>query len=229
MIQKEYNSIVKDITKKGEVVIMANAFNNIDSQKDVSLPGSFKKTIKENFKNIYWFKNHNSDETLGVIKKLWETDQFLNSEMKFNLDKQIAKDMYSDYQFFAENDRMVKHSVGLSTIDGKYEIKNGIRYVKEWKLWEISSLTKWAANDLAGTASIKNIENININETLKNLNIYYEWMSKKGIHSDEHILRIEKNIKNLVQLINEPSDDTRKETKPSRDTLRRNIILNLIK
>lgn len=189
MIHKKYRSNVKDITKSGTVVVAANAFNNVDSQGDVSLPGSFKKTI-ENIKSIYWYKNHNTDETLGIIKNLWEDDNYLNAEMNFNLEKEISRNMYSDYKFFAENERTVKHSVGVSTFKDKFEIKEDVRYVKEWKLWEISSLTKWAANDNTPTHLVKDFD----------INEYYTWMCKEGMHTDNFI----KQIENLLKEIKEP-------------------------
>ena len=38
--------------------------------------------------------------------------------------------------------------------------KNKGRIVKEWKLWEVSSLTKWPANELAGTHAVKTMEDM---------------------------------------------------------------------
>lgn len=197
-IYKDYRSTVKDVNDKGIVVVAANAFNNVDSQQDISLPGSFNKTI-ENIKNIYWYKNHNTDETLGIISKLWEDDLFLNAEMKFNLDKEISRNMYSDYKFFSENKNTVKHSVGVSYVKDKYEVKDDITYVKEWKLWEISSLTKWPANENTPTHSIKSLED------------YYTWCSKEGIHTDDFIIQLEQLLNILKSQPGKPLPKTQNE------------------
>ena len=46
ILNKNIKSQIKDIGEKGIVVVAANAFNNVDAQKDVSLPGSFNSTRK---------------------------------------------------------------------------------------------------------------------------------------------------------------------------------------
>jgi hypothetical protein len=217
---KTYKSVVKELNKnEGIVIIAANAFNNIDSQGDVSLKGSFKKTI-ENIKNIYWYKNHDTYETLGIVKKLWEDDYFLNAELKFNLDKEISRNMYSDYQFFQENGSQVKHSVGVSAV--QKEVKDNIMYVKEWKLWEISSLTQWPSNDLAGTHAVKSIEG------LKNLEDYYNWMSKKGMHTDDFIRQTENLLKKLQLQKSEPHNALEDKQKEPSNTLDLNYLISKI-
>ena len=191
--QKQYRTTIKSIDEtRGYVVVAANAFNNVDSQGDVSANGSFKKTI-ENIKNIYWYKNHNPNETLGIITRLWEDDLFLNAEMKFNLDKEISRNMYSDYRFFQENNNEIKHSVGVTAIPDKIDYKDDVRIVKEWKLWELSSLTKWPSNELAGTHLVKSMNDI------ENLKQYFEWMSENGMHTDEFIRQTEDILKELKQ------------------------------
>jgi len=213
---KQLRSVIKGIDEtKGVVIIAANAFNNIDSQGDVSLPGSFKKTI-ENIKNIYWYKNHDTHETLGMVVNLWEDPHFLNAELKFNLDKEISRNMYSDYKFFQEHNNEIKHSVGVSAI--QRDVEDNVKYVKEWKLWEISSLTQWPANELAGTHEVKSLEQI------ENLERYYEWMSKKGMHTDDFILQMESLLKKLQLQSIEPSNDTQIiKQEPDNSTLIKSI------
>lgn len=215
---KQYRSVIKGIDEtKGVVIIAANAFNNVDSQGDVSMPGSFAKTI-ENIKNIYWYKNHNDNETLGVIQRLWEDDLYLNAELHFNLEKEFSRNMYSDYKFFKEKNNEIKHSVGVSVISDKVEYLNEIRQVKEWKLWEISSLTKWPANELAGTHEVKSLEH------LKTIKEYYEWMSNKGLHTDVFIRQTEDLLKELQLQQIEPVIEPLKNTKePELSTLIKNI------
>lgn len=218
--RKQYKSTIKSIDdKKGIVVVAANAFNNVDSQKDISAPGSFAKTI-ENIKNIYWYKNHDTYETLGIINKLWEDDLFLNAELKFNLDKDISKNMYSDYKFFQDHDNEIKHSVGVTAMMDKVEWQEDIRLVKEWKLWEISSLTMWPANELAGTHAVKSIQDI---ETIQK---YYEWMSSKGLHTDEFIRQTETlliKLKSQSQNIEPVIKPLESKKEPDFSTLIKNI------
>jgi hypothetical protein len=107
--------------------------------------------------------------------------------------------------------------VGVSAIPDKVEFRDEVRIVKEWKLWEISSLTKWPANDLAGTHEIKTIEDI------KNIQEYYDWMSEKGLHTDEFILQIENLLKKLKQ--EPPVKALKKEEEPEVSTLNYNYLI----
>lgn len=197
MNHKIYKSSINDINDKGEVIIAINAIGNIDNQKDRSLPGSFNKTISEEINNIYWYKNHNSDEVLGVPLRLWEENNYVNAHAKFNLNKQFSRDMYSDYKFFQENNRTIKHSVGVSAIN--FKMDKDVRNVSEWKLWEFSSLTKWPANEDTPTHAIKSIGDIN--QMFDELDFYVEWIKSKGLHTDEYIERMIKFSDKLNQLI----------------------------
>jgi len=227
MIKKEYKSIIKDIDDKGVVIIAANAFNNIDKQNDVSLPGSFKRTIA-NLKNIYWYKNHDNNETLGIIQKLWEDDQFLIGKHKFNLEKEISRNMYSDYKFFVENNSTIKHSVGVSTTSDKIEIKDGIRYVKEWRLYEVSSLTKQPANDLAVTIAVKN-EDFDYKTKFEEMKNYFEWIAKKGLHTEEFIRTKENELNQLINIIKSETAPPAGEFSNSlNDTLKNKEIIDFI-
>lgn len=192
---KVYKSTVEDTNTKGEVIIAINAIGNIDKQKDRSLPGSFQKTISEGLKNIYWYKNHDTNEVLGIPLKIWEDGVYLNAHAKFNMEKEFSRNMYSDYKFFQENGHTIKHSVGVTAIQHKNNI--GVRDVSEWKLWEFSSLTKWPANDETPTHSIKSLDEIGQDEVLKNIETYLIWISEKGIHTDNYIKSIEK-YKNII-------------------------------
>lgn len=194
IIQKIYKSSVNDINDKGEVIIAINAIGNVDNQKDRSLPGSFNKTLTEGINNIYWYKNHNSDEVLGVPLRIWEENNYVNAHAKFNLDKQFSRDMYADYKFFQEHGKSIKHSVGVSAIN--FKMDKDIRNVSEWKLWEFSSLTKWPANEDTPTHSIKS-------DYIDELDLYLDWIKTKGIHTDEYIERIIK-FSNQLNLIIEP-------------------------
>ena len=42
---KDFNSIIEDVDDKGIITKYVNAFGNVDSDKDRSNQGSFKKTI----------------------------------------------------------------------------------------------------------------------------------------------------------------------------------------
>ncbi len=66
MIYKEYKSQVEDTDGKGRVVVAANAIGNEDSDGDISMKGSYTRTLKDDFTRLRWFLNHDTNILLGV-------------------------------------------------------------------------------------------------------------------------------------------------------------------
>jgi HK97 family phage prohead protease len=184
----------KDLDRKGMVQIAVNAFNNTDEDGDVSLPGSFKKTLKENFGRVRWFLNHDTTILLGVPVKGYETNDHLVMEARFNMEKQIARDTYEDYKLYAEHDKTLEHSVGLQAI--KYEIDKDeqTRKVSEWKLWEFSTLTSWGANQNTPLMNIKSQFNDDEISKLKGL---LEKMGSNANYSDTRKIEVEQTYTSL--------------------------------
>lgn len=193
-LYKNLTSLVKDLDEKGKVVVTANAFNNVDSQSDMSLKGSFTKTLNEHFSRTKWFLNHDTTKLIGVPISGIETNSHLELIGQLNLNKEIGRDVYADYKLYAEYGRTLEHSIGVDAI--KYNFEGPVRKVSEWKLWEYSTLTNWGANPSTGLVSIKSD---------------IDWMNiqlNKGDYTDEKFRQIEMQISILKSLIEEPSEDT---------------------
>ena len=178
--QKIYESKAIDLDKKGQVLIAVNAFGIVDSDNDISQPGSFKKTLKENFNRVRWFLNHDVTILLGVPVKGFEEGEYLIMHAQFNMEKQISRDTYEDYKLYDEYGKSLEHSVGLQAIKWTYDENTGIRTIQEWKLWEFSTLTHWGANENTPLLGIKNVledmeRNPNYSDARKNqINNIYE-------------------------------------------------------
>ena len=215
--QKIYQSKAANLDTKGRVLIAVNAFGNTDSDGDISAPGSFKKTLKENFNRVRWFLNHDTTILLGVPIKGYEEEGFLKMEAQFNMEKQIARDTYEDYKLYQEYGKSLEHSVGLQAIKFNIDQDKQIRTVTEWKLWEFSTLTHWGSNEntpLLGIKANTTLENIlskftpdEIIEVLNRMNI--------GNYSDTRKREAEKAL-SLV----EPSRVTLDERAAMRDILK---------
>ena len=63
----QYRTKANDVDEKGIVTVAVNGIGVKDSQNDISMPGSFNKTLKENIGRMRWFRNHRTD--LSVEKK----------------------------------------------------------------------------------------------------------------------------------------------------------------
>lgn len=198
---KDYSSQVKDVDEKGRVLVAANAIGNIDSDKDISESGSFDKTLQENFSRLKWFLNHDKNLLLGVPLEGKQNGKYLEMLGQLNMNKQLSKDVYTDYKLFAEHNRTLEHSIGVEAVKTKDE--GDIRRVTEWKLWEYSTLTSWGANQDTPMLGIKTAKSID--DALQFLNI----MLRKGDYTDKRFLEIEQTISKLKTLSStEPPEGT---------------------
>lgn len=202
---------------KGVVVAYANAYNNEDSDKDISAPGSFDKTVMENFKRIRVLKDHNPTMMIGVPLKIDTADPYgLLTTTQFNMNKPLGKDMFTDVKLMHESNMNAELSIGYSVI--KRDSKNK-SIITEYKLMEYSFLSSWAANELATVQDIKGIKShygiLSLIEKSYNLD-----------YSDERLRQIETLLKSLS---NEPSETDTLQDKPIIETIeqfRQSLKLN---
>ncbi len=190
---------------KGRVVIAANAFGNVDSDNDVSMHGSFAKTLKENFARLKWFKNHNRNELVGVPIEGSETADYLQIVGQINLQKEMSRDLYEDYKLYAEFGKSLEHSIGVDAV--KYVIDQDIRKVSEWKLWEFSTLTSWGANEKTPLLALKQTKPTESVEWL-------ETILRKGNYTDERFIEIEKSLDILKSLVEPEQTTTTQRNQP---------------
>lgn len=218
----EFKQIAYDIKdfdeKKGIVVAYANAYDYKDSDGDISAKGSFDKTVKDNKKRIRVLKDHNPTISLGVPLEINTNDPYgLLTTTKFNLAKEVARDMFTDIQLMKENDLNAELSIGYNVL--KRDEKNN-SIIKEYKLHEYSFLTSWAANELSTVQGIKNIENhygvLSLIEKAYNLN--YSDTRLKQIENILITLKDKEPINKTVTPNNEPLLETLKQFTNSLNT-----------
>lgn len=149
-----YKTKANDLDEvKGIVKVAVNGIGIVDSQNDISMPGSFTKTLSENIARMKWFLNHDVTQLLGVPLEGEEKDGNLIMTGQINLAKQIGRDTLEDYKLFAAAGRTLEHSIGVQAIKRDEKDK---RKVLEWKMWEYSTLTNWGSNPQTFLVGIKN-------------------------------------------------------------------------
>ena len=148
---------IKDLDEsKGIVIAYANAYDFKDSDGDISAQGSFNKTAKENFKRIRVLKDHNPRVSLGVPLNIDTNDSYgLLTTTKFNLNKEVSRDMFSDIKLMQENGLNAELSIGYNIVSRDQKNKS---VINEYKLMEYSFLSSWAANELSTVQDIKSIK-----------------------------------------------------------------------
>jgi len=201
VILKNLEYQVKDLDdKKGIVVVYINAFNVEDTDGDISLPGSFKRTFKNNGNRIQHWLNHDRNKLLGVPIKLGEDDFGAYAHSQLNLQKQLSRDVFEDYKLFAEHGKTLEHSVRVRPIKFE-EDRTGdhfTRKVSEWMLvMEYSTVYGWGANSETPLIDIKAFSDL-------------ELMMRQGNYSNEKAQLIEVTYNKLKRLLeSDDSQDTR--------------------
>ena len=194
MLKALIKNTIEDLDKSGIVTVAANAFGNIDSDSDISMPGSFTKTLKENMSRMRWLKNHQRDQLLGVVLNGWETKDHLVMRGQINMKKQLGMDTYADYLLFAENGLSLEHSIGVDAVKAINDTENGVRKVTEWRMWEYSTLDTWGANSNTPALDIKAIDILPMVGML-------ELKLKKGKYTDERFIEIDNCLSQLKSLL----------------------------
>ena len=154
---KQQSIEVKDLDdSKGIVVAYANAYDYKDSDGDISAKGSFDKTVNENYKRIRVLKDHNPRVSLGVSLNIDVKDSYgLLTTTKFNLSKEVSRDMFSDIKLMTENGLNAELSIGYNVLNRDAKNKS---IITEYKLMEYSFLTSWGANQLSTVQDVKSIK-----------------------------------------------------------------------
>ncbi len=153
MIYKSQSTQVKDLSEEGVVTAYANYYNNEDSDGDISMPGSFTKTVQEQARKIRVFKDHDRYTVLGVPLEMNANDPSgLLTRTKFNMEKEVSRDMFTDIKLMMEHGQDADLSVGVIPVKRSDEDR---RKVLEWKLKEYSFLSSWGANQMATVQQIK--------------------------------------------------------------------------
>ena len=176
---------------KGIVTVAVNAIGVKDADGDISSKGSFNKTLDENFKRVKWFLNHDKKILLGCPIEGKEDDGNLIMVGQLNLKKEIGRDILEDYKLYAEHGKTLEHSIGVKAIK-RDELNKSI--VKEWSLWEYSTLTNWGANPSTFLIDIKEEKNVE----------YHIKMIEKALgmrYSNERLKSFESNLEIIKKAI----------------------------
>jgi HK97 family phage prohead protease len=186
------DGIIEDVDEaKGIVTGYFSAFNNIDSDGDVIVSGSYKKTIQENGPNgknrIMHLLQHNPMMPLAKPMELMEDAKGLRFTSKIT-DTSYGKDAIKLYAAGVFNE----HSVGFEII--KADAKSGYQEIREIKLWEGSTVT-WGANSNTPMESIKSWDVVKTEDMItKFCNIL-----RNGNITDESMIQMEIGLKQIQE------------------------------
>lgn len=208
---KSLKTSVQDVNEgKGIVTIQITQFDRYDSDNDRMLKGALNKTWKDG--KQYHLVDHKLGTSTFVglpVRKDAETGII---ESKLNLEKQIARDLLSDYKFAHDNGTTLEHSHGFMGISGKYTKNDkGGRDFAEIKQFEYSTVLFGAVSETP-LLGIKSKEDaLELAEKLE------KSLSVIG-YSDEYGKLIEAKIIELKTMILEPQSHSIEQQEPSQNT-----------
>jgi len=215
---KDFGIQVKGLDVKNRIVEGYFAsFDTVDSDNEMFLKGAFQKSIIENgpagkarIKHLF-----NHWDTVGVLQELNEDNFGLHYVSKIGSHR-----LGDDVLKMIDEGLITEHSVGFNTVISEENKETNVRYLKEVRLWEGSSLDKWGANENTPIIKSENerIEMIaKINGMLKQMT---DALTGRTNYTDEtyNEINIKLNTLNRIMqslLMNEPSIDTQKNQKPT--------------
>jgi len=195
-IYKSLNYEIKDLDgPQGIVTFYANSFDKKDSDGDIIIKGSFKKTLKENFKRIRHLLNHY--DSIGVPISIKEDNFGLLVQSQLIMGKQIARETFEEYKVYAELENTMEHSIRLDIVKFDEDRESETRIIREAKLWDVSTIDKWGANQWTPQLALKQFDSVE--DAIKTLELLL-----KGRFSEDRLENIEQALNTLKSLINEP-------------------------
>ena len=123
-------------------------FGNVDSDNDIIEKGAYARTIKNNGSRVKYLYQHDITKPIGRMKELFEDAKglgFVAEIPKTTFGNEVLELM--KYNVIDEN------SVGILPVKKDYN-EDGVRMIKEAKLFEISAVTL-ASNDEAKILEVK--------------------------------------------------------------------------
>jgi HK97 family phage prohead protease len=205
-LTKHQKTIVKDVSSKGVVILQISQFNKYDSDEDRMLKGAFTKTFKDG-KQVH-LVDHKVGTSTFVGLPIAKDAENLIIDSQLNLDKTVAKELLSDYAFGLKHGRSLQHSQGFHAVKYDKNERGGYDFA-EVNMKEYSTVLFGAESDTPVHAikdAGKAIEYIKL----------LEERCKFGFLTDENGLQIEKLIKQIKDILKEPSVDTQENKDESR-------------
>lgn len=191
MIFKQTSIGLEDIDESNGIVKgYGSVFNNIDSDNDIILAGAYTKTLQENGSRVRYCNQHRIDQPLGKFTELREDGNGLYFVAEIPKTR-----LGEDVLLLMKNGVINENSVGIMPIVKSFR-QDGVRELKEVKLYEISCVTL-AANPLAMITDAKGL----IDQDLlgKRFDILAKMIKKENV-SDELGYAIEGELMKLKSL-----------------------------
>jgi len=149
---------LKSLSAEGEFEGLASTYGNVDQGGDVVEEGAFTETLKQAGAARPLLCDHR--DVVGMVT-LKDTPKGLACKGKLTLGVQKARETYE-----LMRDGAIKGlSIGYSALGGG-DIRNGVRYLSQVKLYEVS-LTWAPMNEMALVTGMKSVQEQQVKNALQ--------------------------------------------------------------
>lgn len=145
--QRQFRMAVKSVNEDGSFEGLLSPYNNVDEGADLVEPGAFTKTMRENGNKVPTLWQHKTDCPIGELV-LEDSPEGLKCKGQLLLEIPEAKKAY----VLMKAKIVTGLSIGYDVI--KAQVIDGVRHLKEIRLWEGSVVT-FPMNLLAQVTDVK--------------------------------------------------------------------------
>jgi HK97 family phage prohead protease len=153
---------IKSVKADGTIEGYASVFGEIDSYRDVVVPGAFTKSLQQRYrdkgrKGVPMLDQHETRTPIGLlpIELVKEDSVGLHVVGQLNMKVQKAVENHA----LAEQGALSGLSIGYTTQLDEWDDAGMVRILREVDLWEISMVT-FPAGDSARITSVKSISGL---------------------------------------------------------------------
>lgn len=151
-MHKTFKLEIKDFGDQGSFTGLAAVYGNVDFAGDLIEPGAFTKTLSDKGGEVPILWQHDLTEPIG-LGTVSDSTNGLQISGSLALESPTAQKAYA----LMKAGVIKGLSFGFDTI--RREFNQGIRHLKEVKLWEVSLVTI-GANHLAQIGGVKSLDNV---------------------------------------------------------------------
>jgi len=148
-MNREFEFKIDEVKENGEFFGITAVYGNVDLGGDRIERGAFKKTLADSGGRVPLLLDHRIPIGAAIVE---DADDGLKVHGILNLDKNIAKDAYSDLNFYKEKGIPYGMSIGYQVVQKDRD--GDVRVLRELKLVE-SSITLFPMNPEARVGMVK--------------------------------------------------------------------------
>lgn len=156
MEHKAFPLEIKEVGDSGEFSGYLSVFGNIDSYREVVMPGAFRESLadwvnnKKRLPPALW--QHDATQPLGPFTKMEEDEHGLYVEGKLLINEiERAREAHA----LLKNNVISGMSIGFNTVSDEVDKKAKVRKLTKLNLWE-GSIVTFPANTESNVTSVKN-------------------------------------------------------------------------